>query len=216
MIPPDVELAEFFKIYRAEQVSRTNRTKVLSLCGVLISEERDEFFEAREKLKTLDDDSDEWFPALAHCFKELTDMEYVNRYTGHANRMEIKPIYKQHYRWTLTGACTFDVLNDLNVLLTLPVDHEIEEDRLRLLQEHLGVQLSAIRQTAYDLGGSPETYKQMFDLTHWSNLNKEWDDGEYHYDPKTGKLRKPPGFVGPEAEIEAILRETVTETSKIG
>lgn len=216
MATPDVEMVEFFDLYGAERVTKANREKVYALCGTLIAEERDEFIEAREKLKTLEEGSDEWFAALAHCMKELNDMKYVTRYTGHASHQSIVPSYHPDYQWNLTGVRTSAVLNDLKVLETLPTDHEITEERLRLLKRNLGILLSAIDQMAYDLGASPETAKAMFALVHESNKNKRWSDGKIHKDPKTGKVKKPEGFVGPEAEIEKILRRTVTETSKVG
>lgn len=217
MIPPADAMAEFFHAYDADFVTPKNRTEVETLCSLLILEERTEFYDAREKLKTLDDGSDAWFKELAHCMKELCDMKYVTWYAAFAHHLDIKPVYQPSYRQTLTGQSTFAVINDLNMLMTLPPEHtEVARERLRLLKENLCTLLSDIEQTMYDFGASPDTAPELFALVHKSNMDKRWPDGKIRKDRVTKKVKKPKGFVGPEAEIEAILRRTLTETSKIG
>jgi predicted HAD superfamily Cof-like phosphohydrolase len=43
-----------------------------------------------------------------------------------------------------------------------------------------------------------------FAAVHSANLRKVWPDGSSHTD-EAGKLLKPPGWVGPEADLELIL-----------
>jgi len=50
----------------------------------------------------------------------------------------------------------------------------------------------------------------LFDAVHQANMDKLWD-GEPRYNPDNGKTLKPPGWVGPEERIRALINQQKTQ-----
>jgi predicted HAD superfamily Cof-like phosphohydrolase len=53
----------------------------------------------------------------------------------------------------------------------------------------------------------------LFEAVHQANMDKLWD-GQPRYDPTNGKTLKPPGWVGPEERIRALIEEQRTQAKK--
>ena len=53
----------------------------------------------------------------------------------------------------------------------------------------------------------------LFYAVHQANMDKLWD-GEPKYNPANGKTLKPPGWVGPEARLKALIARQVGEAQR--
>ncbi|MEU4534402.1 hypothetical protein AB0G15_06010 [Streptosporangium sp. NPDC023825] len=198
-------LAEFCSLYEVPPLDAENRLITFKRCHDLIDEERHEVIDALEKFQAAEFDSDSWWAAAAHLAKELADLKYVSYYAAHVLDLPILDDTPET-GWDLTGKTTQYALDSLNAL-SRSVPGGIREDfRLFMLQGDLTNLVFAVDAVAAEMG---IPVHRVFEAVHRSNMDKRWEDGEIHR-RKDGKIKKPPGWVGPEAEIEQILRESMT------
>ena len=65
--------------------------------------------------------------------------------------------------------------------------------------------------TFVEMGVDPSS---LFDAVHQANMDKLWD-GEPKYNPENGKTLKPPGWVGPEEHLKALIDAQIAETRSV-
>ena len=65
--------------------------------------------------------------------------------------------------------------------------------------------------TFVEMGVDPST---LFDAVHQANMDKLWD-GEPKYNPTNGKTLKPPGWVGPEERLEALIADQISQAQRV-
>ena len=63
--------------------------------------------------------------------------------------------------------------------------------------------------TFVEMGVDPSP---LFDAVHQANMDKLWD-GEPKYNPTNGKTLKPPGWVGPEERLKALIDAQIAQST---